>query len=67
MAIVRRTRITVDEAGVEDADGFTPEVALGHAKGKDLWQPVSDELTYEIRDGEQVYQLAGRAPKEKGA
>jgi len=67
MALVRRTRITVDEAEVEDADGFTPEVALGHARGSGLWQPVSDEITYEIRDGEQVYQLAGRAPKEKGA
>jgi len=67
MALVRRTRITVDEAEVEDADGFTPEVALGQARGKGLWQPVSDEITYEIHDGEQVYQLAGRAPKEKGA
>ena len=67
MALVRRTRITVDEAEVVDTDGFKPAVALGHAKGKGLWQAVSDEITYEIRDGEQVYQLAGRAPKERGA
>ena len=67
MAIVRRTRVTVEEAEVQDAEGFTPEVALGHAKGKGLWQLVSDELTYEIRDGEQVCQLAGRTPTEKGA
>ena len=67
MATVRRTRITVEDATVPDADGLTPEVTLGHATGQGLWQPVSDQLTYEIRDGEQVYQLAGRVPDERGA
>ncbi len=64
MATVRSTRTTVFETEVDDGDGFHPEVALGIAKGLDVWKRVADEVTYEVREGEQVYQLAGRAPRE---
>ena len=65
MATVRRTRLTVFEVEVDDGDGFQPEVALGMAKGLDAWTGVTDEVTYEVREGEQVYQFAGRAPREE--
>jgi len=65
MATVRRTRMTVFEVEVDDGDGFHPEVALGIAKGLDTWTRVTDEVTYEVREGEQIYQLAGRAPREE--
>ncbi len=66
MATVRRTRTTVSEVEVDDGDGFRPEVALGIAKGLDAWTPVGEEVTYEVREGEHVYQFAGRAPREEG-
>ena len=65
MSTVRRTRTTVFEVEVDDGDGFHPEIALGIAKGLDAWTRVTDEVTYEVREGEQVYQLAGRAPREE--
>ncbi|MBI2764856.1 MAG: hypothetical protein HYX53_02965 [Chloroflexi bacterium] len=65
MATVRRTRTTVFEIDVDDGDGFQPEVALGIAKGLEAWTRVTDEVTYEVREGEQVCQLAGRAPREE--
>lgn len=65
MATVRRTRTTVFEVEVDDGDGFHPEVALGIAKGLHAWIRVADEVTYEVHEAEQVYQLAGRVPKEE--
>lgn len=59
MSTVRRTVTTVQEQDVDDGEGFNPLVAIGIAGGAGQWRTVRDEVTFEVVEGGQVYQVAG--------
>jgi hypothetical protein len=72
MATVYRTRTTVERVtvSVDEELGFEPHAAVAVARtSKNVWQPVSDAVTYEVHDDAQdgctVAQLSGRVPKEE--
>ena len=68
MSTVRRISVLVQEQEVDDGDGFHPLVAIGIARGRGEWRIVSNEQSFEVREGEETYQVAAcRAALGRGA
>lgn len=66
MSKVTRTRTIVESCEVDDGEGFEPMIALGMAKGINKWEVESDSLLYQVTEGEQTFQLAGRLSELEG-